>query len=135
MSYVISRETSAAARWWCSHPVPGPAAATLAALCDASDHFPEGWLYSGGPARAGSALAALICGDDAARDDRPDATPEKLGAALQPVTEFRAAHGPDFPVTSAPPGAGNATPRVSERHHDGTSQAGSVRNRSCPGVS
>jgi len=93
MSYMTCWEISTAARWWRSHPVLGPATATLVALCDASGRFPEGWLYSGGPARAGSALAALIQGDDAARYDRPDATPEALHAALQPVIEFRAAHG------------------------------------------
>jgi len=116
MSYMTSWEIGTAARWWRSHPVLGPATATLAALCDVSGRFPEGWLYSGGPARAGSALAALIRGDDAACCDRPDATPEKLRAALQPVIEFRAAHGPGFPVTSAPPGAADATPRVSGCH-------------------
>jgi len=121
MSYMASWEISTAARWWRSHPVLGPATATLAALCDASHRFPEGWLYSGGPARADSALAALIQGDDAARYDRPDATPEALHAALQPVIEFRAAHGLDFPVTSAPPGAADVTPQVSGCHHDGTS--------------
>jgi hypothetical protein len=121
MSYMTSGEISADARWWRSHPVPGPATATLAALYDGSDRFPEGWLYSGVPARAGSALAALIHGDDAARYDRPDATPVALRAALQPVTEIRAAHGPGFPVTSAPPGAADATPRVSGCHDDGTS--------------
>jgi hypothetical protein len=121
MSYMTSWEISAAARWWRSHPVSGPATATLAALCDVSDRFPEGWLYSGGPARAGCALAALIRGDDAARYDRPDATPENLRAALQPVIEFRAAHGPGFPATSVPAGATDATPRVSGCHDDNTS--------------
>jgi len=121
MSYMTSWEISTAARWWRSHPVLGPATATLAALCDVSDRFAEGWLYSGGPARAGSALAALIRGDDAARYDRPDATPEKLRAALQPVIEFRAAHGLDFPVTSVPPGAADATPHISGCHDDNTS--------------
>jgi hypothetical protein len=111
MSYMSWHETTTAARWWRSHPVLGPATATLAALCDASDRFPEGWLYSGAPARAGSALAGLIQGGDDARYDRPDAAAEALRAALHPVLEFRAAHGLDFPVTSAPPASADVTPQ------------------------
>ena len=123
MSYMTSREISAAAHWWGSHPVPGPATATLAAPCDASDSFPEAWLYSGWPARAGSAQAALIQGDHAARYDRRDTTPETLRAALQPVTGFRAAPGPGFTVTSASPGAADAAPHVSSCRDDGTGHA------------
>jgi hypothetical protein len=123
MSYMSWWEITTAARWWRAHPVLGPATATLAALCDASDRFPEGWLYCGAPARAGSALAALIQGGDDARYDRPDATPEALRAALHPVLEFRAAHDLDFPVTSAPPGSADVTREPGGSHGHGRPSA------------
>ena len=121
MRYMSWWEITTAARWWRSHPVLGPATATLAAVRDASDRFPEGWLYCGGPARAGSALAGLIQGGDDARYDRPDATAEALRAAMHPVLEFRAAHGLDFPVTSAPPASADVTPEPGGSHGHGRS--------------
>jgi hypothetical protein len=121
MSYMSWWEITTAASWWRSHPVLGPATATLASLCDASDRFPEGWLYCGAPARAGSALAGLIQGGDDARYDRLDATPEALRAALHPVLEFRAPHGLDLPVTSASPASADVTPQPGGSHGRGCS--------------
>jgi hypothetical protein len=118
MNYIGWHNFTKAVRWWRSHPVLGPATATLAALRDASERFPGSWVYFGEPALAASALAALIQGDDTARYDRSDATPEAMHAALQPVIKFRAAHGLNFPVTSALPATADLTPRARGRHDD-----------------
>jgi hypothetical protein len=108
MRYLNTHEIDEAARQWESHPVLGPATATLAALRDAADACSDGWAYWPKPARAAAGLMTLIAGNGTARylsGDRPDATPEALRAALRPVKAFRTRHGLDFPVTETLPAA------------------------------
>lgn len=118
MSYMSWHEITTAARWWRTHPVLGPASATLKALRDASGSLPEHWAYFGAPAKAGSALAELIQGNDNARYDRPDATPDAPHAALQPVIAFRSARNLDFPVTETMRAEPGTAPPATDRAAD-----------------
>lgn len=88
-----------------AHPVLGPATRTLQALVDWTDANSDGWPYWRKPSNAAARLQALIHGPTGTRpwDDRPDATPEALKAALKPVKAFRTrqvqAGRPSFEIT------------------------------------
>jgi hypothetical protein len=128
MRYMNTYEIDEAARRWESHPVLGPATATLAALRDAADACSDGWAYWPKPARAAARLMTLIAGDGTTRylsGDRPDATPGALRAALQPVKAFRTRHGLDFPVTEIVPAAPDTTPAQATAQQPPRGHAGS----------
>lgn len=84
------------------HPVLGPATETLRNLEEWTDRNSDGWCYWPKPVRAAKQLMELIEGDDRAGarwdDDREDATPERLKAALRPIKAFRTRQGADFDI-------------------------------------
>jgi hypothetical protein len=87
------------------HPVLGPALETLGNLVEWTNTHSDGWSYWPKPARAAAKLMELIDGDGTAYylydDDREDATPDKLKAALRTVKAFRTRHGADFEIVES----------------------------------
>lgn len=91
MMFLNTWEIDDAKDRWHSHPVLGPATATLANLRDAADANSDGWAYWPKPARAGKKLMELIQGDgthEAQFGEREDATEARLRAAYTPIRSF-----------------------------------------------
>lgn len=98
-AYEVAEERARHAR----HPVLGPATQTLANLVEWTNRNSDGWAYWPKPARAAAKLMALIQGDRPRSrfdEERADATPEALAAALRPVKAFRTRHGADFEIVA-----------------------------------
>lgn len=88
-----------------SHPVLGPATATLAALKDAVNECSDGWCYWRKPGQAAKQLQTLIQGVDPFDYERLDATPTLLRKAYGPLRAFRTREGVEFKITEVSEGA------------------------------
>jgi hypothetical protein len=94
-------EIADAAERYADHPVLGPATRTLSNLCEAANANSDGWCYWPKPCRAAKKLQELIQGDRPASrfdDEREDATPAALSAALRPIKAFRTRSGIAFDI-------------------------------------
>lgn len=101
MLYMNAYEIEEARARYASHPVLGPATRTLANLADWTNRNSDGWAYWPKPVRAAERLQRLIQGkvpESRWDDERADATPEVLAAALRPVKAFRTRHDADFEI-------------------------------------
>lgn len=87
---------------YADHPVLGPATATLVSLMEWTNKNSDGWAYWPKPVRAAAKLQALIKGDRLSRfdDEREDATPAKLAAALRPIKAFRTRQSAAFEIST-----------------------------------
>ena len=103
MHFMNAIEIDDAAQRFASHPVLGPATATLVNLRDAADANSDGWCYWPKPARAADKLMTLIEGASyAARyGDRTDATVEALRKAYAPLKALRTRTGLSFEIVAA----------------------------------
>lgn len=101
MMFMNEWEVQDARARYAHHPVLGPATATLSNLVEWTNSNSDGWAYWPKPTRAAEKLMRLIEGkvpESRWDDERADATPAALQAALRPIKAFRTRQGADFEI-------------------------------------
>lgn len=100
MTFMNEYDIQDAASRYANHPTLGPAVLQLLYLVNWTNHNSDGWAYWPKPCRAAAKLQALIQGERLSRfdDERADATPAALRAALAPIKAFRTRQGADFTI-------------------------------------
>jgi hypothetical protein len=102
MRFMNEYDIDWAARRWESHPILGPAVATLRNLMEWANENSDGWAYWPKPTRAAARLMELIERDGTSRyrfdEAREDVTSSEYAAALRPVKAFRTRQKADFEI-------------------------------------
>lgn len=95
MRFMNEYEIDTAVERFQQHEVLGPAARLLAQLRDKTNSVSDGWCYWPKPVRAANKLLELVDTNLYHSDDKVNATPEALKAAMTPIKAFCTRQGWD----------------------------------------
>lgn len=105
MRYMNEFDVAQAESRFASHPILGPAVATLRNLVEWTNANSDGWPYWRLPCQAAQKLQVMIERDGTSRylfgPDRSDVTLAEYRAALTPIKAFRTRQGATFEIVEA----------------------------------